>query len=58
MQLLTCTSMFSVDECVEAVAVHPLQGVGTVWKLVAGSEHGVRRQRGFLFDSGQQSLRF
>jgi hypothetical protein len=58
MQLLTCTSRFAVNECVEAVAVHPLQGVGTVWKLVAGSADGVRRQREFLFGGGQQSLWF
>jgi hypothetical protein len=58
MQLLTCTSRFAVNECVEAVAVHPLQGVGTVWKLVTGSEHGVRRQREFQFGGGQQTLRF
>ena len=45
-------------ECVEAVAVHPFRGVGTARKQVTGSEHGVRRQRGFRFGGGQQSLRF
>ena len=57
MQLLTCSSKFAVGECVEAVAVHSVGSVGNARKLVTGSEHGVRRQRGFRFGGGQQSLR-
>jgi hypothetical protein len=40
------------------VAVQPSPRAEKVRKLVAGSEHGVRRQRGFRFGGGQQSLRF
>jgi hypothetical protein len=57
MQLLTCSAGFRVW-CVGAVAVHSVGSVGNARKLVTGSEHGVRRPRGFRFGGGQQSLRF
>ena len=39
------------------VASQPSLRADNIRKLVAGSEHGVRRQRGFRFGGGQQSLR-
>jgi hypothetical protein len=40
------------------VASQPSLHADNIRKLVAGSEHGVRRQRGFRSGGGQQSLRF
>jgi hypothetical protein len=41
-----------------AVAVQPSFRAANIRNLAAGAEHGVRRQRGFRSDGGQQSLRF
>jgi len=52
-QLLTCALIFASGAwggCESAVP--------SIRKLVAGSEHGVRRPRGFRSGGGQQSLRF